>query len=233
MTLSSVVHPAAISVLPRPATFSTVAKPGELSEMTASSEITRLVLDEQRVGVQTALRYRPRLSSAPIPIAPRDQARLVALAIRLVAQAVRGAEAECRRLLVEAHGQASNLIRQAQVDTEHLLGSVGEAPAPNTVASSTATRPPSAEAPPPCPPTVKTGWPQSDSTTGVGAWSGDPTEHGERFWDGFASAEEDRWAFLDEDALVGAHPMRRLLRRPVPRQPTPRPKAEDEQHDHV
>jgi hypothetical protein len=131
---------------------------------------------------------------------PVDSASLVALALRVIAEAVLGAEADCHQIIRGAELRAAEILQQAHEDATALNGwLVGRTP---DFEASIPIAEPS----------------QSDDTVDDTASPEDHSDEeiGAEFFASFADDGPDRWSFMDSDDLVGVGPavVRRLFRRP-------------------
>jgi hypothetical protein len=228
-----------MSLLPTPATFGRVQDPtidrdwssitltaapaanpvaGKATPVNASSPTAQLVLAEQwravrvwRHGAPGGRTFEPRLSTA-------ERSRMVALAIAVLTQAARNAEAKCRRIISDAETEAATMVTEAYDDVARLTNWIESPllptpPAPRSMTGSieephrVPTAPPAPRTSPPLPPSADMADPEA--------------EVGNQFFDSFAAADDDRWNFMD-DGLVGAGStiLRRVWRRSTAPPPT-------------
>jgi hypothetical protein len=189
----------------------------------------KVVIEEQRAALRALeLRTRRRapLFFPGLPATSSDQARLVALGVRVLGEAAGKAEVECHRILLAAELQAAEIVNQAHQDVANLTdwieagGHDGEHPttAESTVRHETHDH---LEVPHFDEHTVpdEAGAPDEVGTPDA-LWSSED-EMGADFFASFAEDSTDRWSFMDDDNLVGVGPalVRRLLRRPsLPRE---------------
>jgi hypothetical protein len=189
----------------------------------------KVVIEEQRAALRALeLRTRRRapLFFPGLPATSSDQARLVALGVRVLGEAAGKAEVECHRILLAAELQAAEIVNQAHQDVASLTDWIeagvhdGERP----IAAESTVRLESHD-PLKVPPfdehTVPDAAGASDAVgTPDALWSSED-EMGADFFASFAEDDTDRWSFMDDDNLVGVGPalVRRLLRRPsLPRE---------------